>query len=218
MFTGIIEEIGLVKKIERKGDGIYLTIDAKKVLEGTVTGDSISIDGVCQTVTHAGNSSFTVFCSKVTSDITTLASFKPGRRVNLERALTLQSRIGGHIVQGHVDGTGIIKNIMKDENGIALEISAPGPILRYVVQKGSIAIDGISLTIVSRSATGFKLYIIPETIQSASLAEKRTGDKVNIETDILAKYIENIIQNRNGKIDNQNDEGLLNKLAEEGFL
>jgi riboflavin synthase len=218
MFTGLVEEIGQIKKVEHQGDGIYLTVDAKTVLDGTATGDSISIDGVCQTVTQVGKGSFTVFCSRVTSDITTLAFYKPGRRVNLERAITLQSRIGGHIVQGHVDGTGIIKNVIKDENGIGLEISAPGPILRYVVQKGSIAIDGVSLTVVSRSAMGFKLYIIPETIQKTSLVEKRAGDEVNIETDILAKYIESIILYRNGKIDKQNDDNLLYKLAEEGFL
>lgn len=215
MFTGLIEEIGSVKKVIRRADGIVLTIDACAVLDGVRIGDSIAIDGACQTVTAFNDESFSVFASKVTASITTLSGFEIGRKVNLERALTLQSRLGGHIVQGHVDGTGTIRSVQKDEQGIQVDIGTDNFLLRYIVEKGSIAVDGISLTVVSLSNDGFILYIIPETISKTTLPEKKTGIAVNIEVDILAKYVEKMIITGNEK---NNNESLKQKLLEGGFM
>ncbi len=214
MFTGLIEEIGIVKSINVSSSGIYMTITSNVVLEGTKIGDSITINGACQTVTDFGKDSFTVFASKVTCDVTTLGSLKVSSRVNLERAMSPGSRFGGHIVQGHVDGKGNLKSITKDENGIRIEISVPDETMRYIVEKGSVTVDGISLTVVSLIHGGFIIYIIPETIKSATLSEKKQGDEVNIEVDILAKYVEKMLGNKN--VDR--DSNFKKKLFEEGFM
>lgn len=214
MFTGLIEEIGTVKHIKQAGDGVYITVAAGRVLEDAKTGDSITINGACQTVTGRSDDSFTVFASKVTCEVTTLGSLKDGAKVNLERAMSPASRFGGHIVQGHVDGRGKIKAIKKDENGIAIEISAPPGILRYIVEKGSVTVDGISLTVVKTGRDGFTIYIIPETINSTTLSERKNGDDVNIEVDILAKYVEKML----GGSADERDKNLKRKLIEEGFM
>ncbi|MDY6970453.1 MAG: riboflavin synthase [Spirochaetota bacterium] len=213
MFTGIVEEIGDVKAIDRTGSGLNLSIKCKKILEDTQIGDSISIDGACQTVTSLNNDCFTAFASKITCDLTTLGNFKIGRRVNLERALTPTSRLGGHIVQGHVDGKGRVKSITRDENGISFEITATDEIIRYIVEKGSVAIDGISLTVVSLRDNAFMIYIIPETIRKTSLNERNVGDEVNVEVDILAKYAEKMIVR-----DEDNEKSLRDKLIKGGFI
>ncbi|MCU0821407.1 MAG: riboflavin synthase [Spirochaetes bacterium] len=216
MFTGLIEEIGTVKSIKGSGGGVHITVKADKVIEGTKTGDSITVDGACQTVTDIGTDGFTVFASRVTCDVTTLGSMKSGSRVNLERAISPSSRFGGHIVQGHVDGTGIIKNISKDQNGTTVEISAHKDILRYIVAKGSVTVDGISLTVVSLTESGFTLYLIPETMKNTTLPEKGRGSVVNIEVDILAKYVERMLGAGVGA--DSRDENLKRKLFEEGFI
>ena len=213
MFTGIIEETGVVKSIERTGSGLNLTISCARVLEGTQIGDSITIDGACQTVTALNNDCFTVFASKITCELTTLGNFRISRIVNLERAVTLASRLGGHIVQGHIDGKGIVKSIIRDENGINIEIAATDEILRYIVEKGSAAVDGISLTVVSLRDNGFVIYIIPETVRKTSLNDRSVGDEVNIEVDILAKYVEKMIT---GNVDK--DKSLKDKLIRGGFM
>ena len=141
MFTGLIEEIGEVKGIERTGTGMLLTVRSRLALQDTKVGDSISIDGACQTVTDVGRDCFTIFASRVTCSVTTLGSFKIGRKVNLERALMAQSRIGGHLVQGHVDGKGRIGRIKSDENGLEIEIHVDERYLRYIVERGSVAVD-----------------------------------------------------------------------------
>lgn len=204
-------------RIEPVSDGIYMTVKAARVLDATAIGDSIAINGACQTVTRMGADTFTVFCSRVTLSVTTLGAFTHGTPVNLERALTPSSRFGGHMVQGHVDGKGTVKKIIRDANGSRFDIAASGDIMRYIVQRGSVAVDGVSLTVVSAHQSGFDLYIIPETIQKTTLNTCRPGDEVNIEVDILAKYIEKFLQNsatQNGS----NDEGLMKKLAEGGFI
>lgn len=216
MFTGLIEEIGEVKGIERTGTGVLLTVGSRVVLEDTRIGDSISIDGACQTVTDIGRDCFTVFASKVTCSVTTLGDFKTGRRVNLERALTASSRLGGHMVQGHVDGKGRIRRITNDENGLEIEIHADERELKYIVQRGSVSVDGVSLTVVSLARDGFTVYIIPETIIKTTLSEKAIGAAVNIETDILAKYVEKMLRSGDDSIDA--DRSLKNKLIEEGFV
>lgn len=217
MFTGLIEEVGSVQTIQKASDGIFLTVSAQKVLEGTQTGDSISINGACQTVTSLTSDSFTVFVSKVTEEVTTLGKMKQGHIVNLERAMTHESRFGGHIVQGHVDGTAAVQSIQKDQNGIAVTIQVSPEILKYVVSKGSIAVDGISLTVVSLADSGFTLYLIPETLQKTNIKHWKSGTVVNIETDILAKYVEKMLTSTNDS-DSQSDKKLLNTLMEEGYM
>ena len=198
MFTGLIEETGIVRSIEESGNGVNIIISAEQVLSDMKTGDSISIDGACQTVTKFTINSFTVFASKITCEATTLGSFRTGRKVNLERAMSAGGRFGGHIVQGHVDCTGIIKSMQTDESGLRIEVTIPSEISRYIVAKGSVTVDGISLTVVS-------------------LIEKKNGDKVNLEADILAKYVERMIllyqdDNRN------NEDSLKRALLDGGFI
>lgn len=218
MFTGLIEETGSVLSIRNSGEGKILEVGADKILDGTARGDSISINGACQTVIDNTRKSFSVFVSRITLDITTLSDFHPGQTVNLERALTLSSRLGGHIVQGHVDFRGIIKNIKKDINGVEIDIAIPDKYMKYIVEKGSIAVDGISLTVVSTGVSGFKLYLIPETIENTNINTWKNGVKVNIETDILARYVEQILKfGRQDNIDINADTNLMKKLFENGF-
>jgi len=213
MFTGLIEETGSVKSIKRKGDGYLLEVNAERVLEKTVIGDSISINGACQTVTEISPTSFTVFVSKVTASLTTLGSFAPGRRVNLERAMTPSSRFGGHIVQGHVDGMGTVSSLLKGSEGLQVVIEADLEVMRYVVAKGSVALDGISLTVVSVLNKGFTLYLIPETLNNTTISDWKKGSRVNIEVDILAKYVEKMLKGGKDK-----EETLKNALFEGGFM
>lgn len=217
MFTGLIEEIGRVARVTRSGGGLSLTIEAGRVLEGTRTGDSIGINGACQTVTAIDARSFTVFASSVTAEVTTFADFTPGRRVNLERAMTPSSRFGGHFVQGHVDGRGSIESIEKDRAGMRVSVAAGPELRRYIVDRGSIAVDGVSLTVVSLTPAGFTLYIIPETMSGTVISEWKAGDRVNLETDILAKYVERMLRSRER---GGGDDGgsLMTKLAEGGFV
>ncbi|MBN2159708.1 MAG: riboflavin synthase [Spirochaetes bacterium] len=214
MFTGLIEETGRVARVVRAGDGINLTIDAVKVLDGIETGDSVCINGACQTVTAADGSSFSVFVSAVTASVTTLGAFTPGRRVNLERAMTPGSRFGGHFVQGHVDGRGGIARVDKGPAGMNVAVSVPAGLRRYIVEKGSIAVDGVSLTVVSLTGNGFTLYFIPETLANTIVSEWKAGDEVNIEVDVIAKYVERMMESGTS---GGGDESLMKKLAEEGF-
>jgi riboflavin synthase len=217
MFTGLIEEIGRVARVTRSGGGLNLTIEAVLVLDGTRTGDSISINGACQTVTAIDARSFTVFASSVTAGVTTFGDFTPGRRVNLERAMTPSSRFGGHFVQGHVDGKGSIESIEKDRMGMRVSVAAGPELRRYIVDRGSIAVDGVSLTVVSLTPAGFTLYIIPETISGTVISGWKAGDRVNLETDILAKYVERMLQSRERGGDHEGG-SMMTKLAEGGFV
>lgn len=215
MFTGLIEEVGVVKNIERKPDGLIFTIGAGLVLEGTRNGDSIAVNGACLTVTALGRDDFSVFASRVTCEVTTLDSLARGRRVHLERALTLSSRLGGHLVQAHVDGRGSVSGVKRDGSGMEITISVPPGIMKHLVARGSVAVDGVSLTVVSLAAGGFVIYLIPETLGNTVLAELKPGDEVNIETDILAKYVEKMLGG--GKPGEDRDASLLKKLMEGGF-
>ncbi len=218
VFTGLIEEIGVVKSLEGTGTGATLTVSAGRVLEGTVVGDSISIDGACQTVTRIGGGTFSVFCSSVTLQATTLGSFGSARRVNLERAVTPGGRLGGHIVQGHVDGRGSISAVRRDSRGIGIDMAVPEALSRYIVEKGSVAVDGISLTVVSLLPAGFGIYIIPETASKTTLYERKAGDAVNIEVDILAKYVERMLSIRSSDEPIAREDELKRKLLEGGYL
>ena len=188
MFTGIIEEVGALERLA----GGEIAIRAKKVLEDVALGDSIAVNGICLTVTHFDAAHFTADVMPETVRRTSLAELKRGSRVNLERALTLRSRLGGHIVSGHIDGVGTIAAMQEEGNAILLRVCASADILRYVVEKGSVALDGISLTVARVSAADFTVSLIPHTREITNLREKRMGNRLNIETDILGKYVEKL--------------------------
>lgn len=190
MFTGIIEEVGHVSHI----GGGSLVIDCQKVLEDVHLGDSIAVNGVCLTVTQFDRSSFTADVMPETVRRTSLAELKKGSPVNLERALTLASRLGGHIVSGHIDGTGEIVKFADEGNAILMTISAGSDLLRYIVEKGSVALDGISLTVASVTDSDFTVSLIPHTREVTNLGSKKQGSPINIETDVLGKYVEKMLQ------------------------
>lgn len=215
MFTGIVEETGKIVSVKGSGGGANIEISAKKVLEGTKKGDSISINGACQTVTSYTDKTFTVFASMVTMEVTTFSSFETGTPVNLERAMSASSRFGGHIVQGHVDCTGMVREITRDQNGLSIRISAPESIMKYIVAKGSVAVEGISLTAVDAGEDYFDLYIIPETVSETTIRTLSAGTKVNIEVDILAKYVERMLDRRGNGV---RDDKLKKALMENGFV
>lgn len=188
MFTGIIEEVG---RLERLAGG-EIAIRAKKVLEDVALGDSIAVNGICLTVTRFDEVHFTADVMPETIRRTSLAELRRGSRVNLERALTLKSRLGGHIVSGHIDGAGTIAAMKEEGNAILLTVRASDSVLRYVVEKGSVALDGISLTVARVGAADFTVSLIPHTREITNLREKSVGSRLNIETDILGKYVEKL--------------------------
>ena len=192
MFTGIIEETGAIKTVRHGARSSQLTIQAMLVVEDVKVGDSICTNGVCLTVTEFGSGYFMVDVMPETIRSTSFNTLKTGSQVNLERALRPMDRIGGHIVSGHVDGTGKIIRRWEDDNAVWYKISAEGGILRYIVDKGSVALDGISLTIAAVDSDSFSVSIIPHTKAVTTLMHKKNGDIVNIECDIIAKYIEKL--------------------------
>ena len=193
MFTGIVEETGTVLFMDFSTDYGKLHIQAKKVLEGTKVGDSIAVNGVCLTVTQLKSDRFVADVMPETVHRSSLGALKSGSRVNLERAMAADGRFGGHMVSGHIDGTGTIKHIEKDGNAIRYQISASENILQGNVEKGSIAIDGISLTVASVNDKEFEISVIPHTLQETILADKREGAVVNLETDIIGKYVKRLL-------------------------
>ncbi|MBQ8014230.1 MAG: riboflavin synthase [Treponema sp.] len=193
MFTGIIEEIGKVKKISLGGASGSLEISAKKILEGTKIGDSIAVNGVCLTVTGMTPSSFTADVMAETVRRSSLGSLVSGSGVNLERAMAANGRFGGHIVSGHIDGTGSISRLQKEENAVWVHVKTRAEILRLIVEKGSVAIDGISLTVASVSESEFAVSVIPHTAEETTLLSKKAGDLVNLENDIVGKYVEKLL-------------------------
>lgn len=201
MFTGIIEEVGLIRHITRGHDSAVLTISAKNVLEGTKIGDSIAVDGICLTVTSMGKDFFTADVMHETLNRSALSRLGTACPVNLERAMPATGRFGGHIVAGHVDGVGSIGRIRRDAIAVWFTILAGPEILRYVVEKGSITIDGISLTVATVDTAGFSVSTIPHTLEHTNLGTRRRGDLVNLETDLVGKYIEKLLSGpilRNG--------------------
>lgn len=195
MFTGIIEEIGRLKGV-RGGRSVVLEIEASKVLEGTKVGDSIATNGVCLTVTSLQSTGFTADVMPETMQRSNLGGLKPGDRVNLERALCLNSRLGGHLVAGHIDGTGRITGRVQDENAVWITVQAPSDILRYMIEKGSVTIDGVSLTIAYADEAAFRVSVIPHTQEETTLVGKRIGEVVNLENDMIAKYVEKLMKPR----------------------
>jgi len=193
MFTGIVEELGTVVAVEDQGDAIRLTVSAETVLGGTVLGDSISVNGCCLTVAALDDGTWTADVMQETLDKTSLAGVHPGDRVNLERAVTLDRRLGGHIVQGHVDGVGEVLTRQPSEHWDVVEISLPSDLARYLVDKGSITVDGVSLTVVEAGTTSFTVSLIPETLARTTLGTRRPGDRVNLEADVIAKHVEKLL-------------------------
>ncbi len=194
MFTGIIEEIGKIKSVRRGSQSVVLEIEAQKILEDTRIGDSIATNGVCLTVVSKETASFAADVMPETMNRTNLGSLRPGDRVNLERALCLNSRLGGHLVAGHVDGTGEIIDKWADDNAVWLTVEAEPDILRYIVEKGSVAIDGVSLTVAYVDERVFKVSIIPHTQEETTLVKKRQGERVNLENDMIVKYVEKLMK------------------------
>lgn len=193
MFTGIIEELGCIREIQRGRLSVRLSIRCHKILEDMKIGDSIAVNGICLTVTARGADFFCADVMPETMRRTGLEKLKVGDGVNLERALRLLDRLGGHIVSGHIDGTGRIVERKQEDNAIWLTIEAGEEILRYIVEKGSIALDGASLTVVDTAEGSFRVSLIPLTARATVLGEKKLGDIVNIECDVLGKYVERLI-------------------------
>ena len=193
MFTGIIEETGTVRSITSRSAGTALCIRAEKVLEGTAVGDSIAVNGVCLTVTSLSDGAFTADVMPETVRLTSLARLFPGAKVNLERAMSPSGRLGGHIVSGHVDGCGRVDAIVPDGLAKRVTISLEAPLLKYLARKGSVTLDGVSLTVVAADDRSFAVSLIPQTRSSTTLGELRTGSIVNVEVDLLARYIERLL-------------------------
>jgi len=212
MFSGIIEEIGQIQKIDFISGGIKLTISANKILEDIKTGDSVSVDGICLTVTSFNKNSFIVDAVGETLKKTTLSKIKNKSYVNLERAIRFNERIGGHLIQGHINSTARIIQLKKIGENFLLQIELPDDLMKYIIKEGSIAVDGISLTVADIIDNKINISIIPHTWQNTTLQYKKENDLVNIEVDFAAKYIENFIRNYLSQ-KNQISEEMLKKLG-----
>ena len=192
MFTGIIEDIGTVRSVNKSGDAFALTISSN-IMDDVKLGDSIAVNGVCLTARTIKGNEFTADVMAETLRKSSLGQLKPGSKVNLERALSPTGRFGGHIVSGHIDGTGTVKSIKPEGNAMWVEIAAPASILRLIIMKGSIAIDGISLTVADLGDESFKVSVIPHTASETTLLDKKPGDTVNLENDVIGKYVERLL-------------------------
>jgi len=197
MFTGIVEELGRVKAIELQADALRLTIEGPLVVSDANRGDSIAVCGTCLTVVEHDATTFTADVMQETLNLTSLAGIKVGDPVNLERAMTAATRFGGHVVQGHVDGLGEIISSTTSENWELVQVRIPKDLMKYVVLKGSITIDGVSLTVNQVGEDFIGLSLIPETLALTTLGTKQPGDKVNVEADVMAKHIERLLEARN---------------------
>ncbi|MGI6712550.1 MAG: riboflavin synthase [Bacillota bacterium] len=217
MFTGLVEELGAVVSLVKGAKSAKLTISASKVLDDVKIGDSIAVSGVCLTVTTYGNGHFQADVMAETLDKSNLGQLKIGEKVNLERALCLGDRLGGHLVSGHIDGVGTIKSQKVTDIAVVTKVQAPPELLKYVIRKGSIAVDGISLTIVDVDIDQFTVSLIPHTAKVTTLGYKSIGDKVNIETDVIGKYVEKLL-NFEDKLTEETGHSIsLSFLSEHGF-
>ena len=214
MFTGLVEELGTIRSIVPESTGARLTVEARTVLEGTRLGDSIAVNGCCLTVVDLGASGFSVHAGTETLARTTLQDWRAGRRANLERALLPTSRLGGHFVQGHVDGVGRVLSVAREGETTRWRFSLPEGLGLLVVERGSIAVDGISLTVTHATGDGFEAAIIPHTLASTNLGTLHPGDGVNLEVDILAKYVHRMVSAMTAR-----GEGITEDfLREQGFI
>ncbi|BCU07328.1 riboflavin synthase [Allochromatium tepidum] len=218
MFTGIIQSVGLIQRLEPRGGDVRLGIDTGKLpLDGVVLGDSIAVNGVCLTAVALTERGFAADVSRETLTLTTLGALKPGSRVNLEKALTLSTPLGGHLVSGHVDGVGTLLERHEDARSWRLRIQAPDELARYIAHKGSICVDGTSLTVNRVEGAMFELNIVPHTIQETIIGDYRPGTRVNLEVDLIARYLERLLLGEQAA--NPQASGLtLQFLAEHGFV
>ena len=215
MFTGIVEEVGVIRQIRRGAHSSVLTIGAETVLSDLKIGDSVAVNGVCLTATSLGSGFFTADVMHETLRRSSLGSLTSGSRVNLERAMAANGRFGGHIVSGHIDGTGRIAATRRDDNAVWYTMETPAPLLRYIVEKGSITIDGISLTVAYVDDACFRVSIIPHTRAVTILGARKPGDIVNLENDIIGKYVEKLMKPMETK---KTDSGITEAfLLENGF-
>lgn len=214
MFTGIVEEIGTVKSVQSK----VITIEANKIFDDLHLGDSVAVNGTCLTVSSFNNKIFNADVTQETLNRTNLGSLKNGSKVNLERAMSLQGRFGGHIVSGHIDGVGTIKSMKKDDNAIILTVEVPKSLMKYIVEKGSVTVDGISLTVASLTDNTFSIAVIPHTLKETVLYYKKEGDKVNIENDIIGKYVERLLTFKNDDNTDDNTEEKKSNITMEFLL
>ena len=214
MFTGLVAELGSVEKLAQQGNSFHLTVAAQKVMQNLKIGDSVAVNGVCLTVVHLGDASFTADVMPETVRLTNIGLLHAGDRVNLERTLRLCDGLDGHIVSGHVEGLGTIASRRPDGIAMVVTITTPPELLKYIIKKGSIAIDGISLTVTEVTETSFSVSLIPHTAKETTLGFKDVGDRVNLETDIIAKYVERMLGFQ------KKEEPLLDKnmLFENGFM
>lgn len=219
MFTGLVEEVGHMKKVFRQGEALVFTVAASKVLEGVAIGDSISVNGVCLTVVSFDRTSFTADVMPETFRKSNLQKQRPGAPLNLERAMPANGRFGGHIVQGHCDGTAVITGRETEANAVVFSLKLDHTeSLRYIIPKGSIAIDGISLTVVDTDGDGFRVSIIPHTLAETALQYKKPGDTVNIECDVIGKYVDHLLHFREAAPAERGGGVTAGFLAEHGFL
>ena len=216
MFTGLIQDVGTVRRLDRQGNSASLQIASALVREELQLGESIAVNGVCLTVTRWDDSSFTADVSPETLQCTTLGTLRPNSPVNLERALRLCDRLGGHLVSGHVDCIARIRRRYQDQNAVRYEFSVPVTALRYLVEKGSVAVDGISLTVNKVDADGFAVAVIPHSLDKTTMKMRREGDEVNIETDLLGRYVERLLQK--GEAGSAESGMTLEFLAKNGFM
>lgn len=225
IFTGIVEETGKIESVANGNKSAIITIIADKVLKGTKIGDSIAVNGVCLTVTSISGNKFTADVMAETIRRSSLGTLKHGSKVNLERAMAADGRFGGHIVSGHIDGTGVIRSLEREDNAVWVEIETPDKLLKYIVEKGSIAIDGISLTVAKLTNDSFSVSVIPHTGEETTLLAKKPGDIVNLENDIVGKYVERLMNfntSQKSPFDNKaatstNSKITMDFLAENGF-
>ncbi|MCY7372116.1 MAG: riboflavin synthase [Spirochaetaceae bacterium] len=196
MFTGIVEELGHVTELIDLGDSVRLSVHGPMVAEGARRGDSLAVNGVCLTVVEAMGDGFTADVMRETLDRSSLGSLAPGTPVNLERPMRVDGRLGGHLVQGHVDGTGSIIERTSSEHWDVVRVSLPGDLARYIVHKGSVTVDGVSLTVASVTDDSFTVSLIPTSLELTTLGHKQVGDLVNLEVDVVAKYVERLMNAR----------------------
>ena len=218
MFTGIVEEMGTIQKIERGSQSAVLSIRCEKVLEGTQIGDSIAVNGVCLTVTSLRSDGYDADVMAETIRRSNLGTLSSGSKVNLERAMAADGRFGGHIVSGHIDGTGVITDYTGEENAIWVTVTCDKKLLKYIIEKGSITIDGISLTVAYVDDRCFKVSIIPHTAEETTLIRRQTGAVVNLENDVIGKYVDKLLHFKDKEEPDTGKKVDMNFLAENGFL